>query len=100
MESRHPNKKFPGTLSGKNAYADILPGPANLGPQKVQLDYNLIFSNSHASSIPVLHLPEDDRFVDFSGLELDYSHVFRGLYDDQAIGVSYQDLKNSSSNVR
>ncbi|KAL8127171.1 hypothetical protein AgCh_014189 [Apium graveolens] len=100
MESRHPNKKFPDTHTGKNAYTDIFSGSANLGPQRVQQDYNLIFSNSSASSIPVLDLPEDSRFVEFSGLELDYSHVFRGLNDDQAIGVSYQDLKKSSSNIR
>lgn len=100
MESRHPNKKNSDTYSGKNAYADILSGPANLRPRKVEQDYNLIFSNSNASSIPVLDFPEDGGFVHFSGLELDYSHVFRGLNDDQAIGISYQDLKKSSSNVR
>ncbi|KAK1391699.1 J domain-containing protein [Heracleum sosnowskyi] len=86
--------------SGKNAYADLLSGQANLGPQISEPDYNLIFSNSNASSIPFLDLPEDSHFVDFSGSELDYSLVFGSSNDDQAIGVSYQDLKKSPSNVR
>lgn len=90
MKSRHPSKIL----------SDSHSGPANLGPQMDEQDYSIIFSNSNASSIPFLHLPQDTHFLDFSGSELDYSHVFRGLNDDQAIGVSYQDLKISFSSVR
>lgn len=100
---RHPNKNMSYAHSARNAYANILSCPANLGAQKEEQHYNLFFNNSTASSIPLIRLPENiktTRSVDFSSSSLDYSDLFQGLNDHQDMDVSYQDLTTSSCNVR